>query len=199
MNWHDTRFTVIDTETTGFTANDRIVELSFLEFLGGKVLSAFTTLVNPGFPIPVEVSKIHGIEDSDVKNAPRFEEIVPVVCEWLAERTPLLAHNADFDIRMLSQSMDRRIWDASRPVVCTMQYAKYKHPVLSLRKKGHKVRDLAEFFGVPFDETQAHGAEYDARVTGTFAPMLLGHADLCDASLPLGKVGTQESQQRRRW
>lgn len=58
----------LDTETTGTnTAKDRIVELALV-----KVDKDLNTIdkellkVNPGIPIPLEASKVHGIYDKDV-------------------------------------------------------------------------------------------------------------------------------------
>ncbi len=81
---------IIDTETTGVdTTNDRIVELAFQAYypvpepadfeeaarIGDQAsmkgtyakVKAYRTLINPGVPIPVETTEVHGITDEHVR------------------------------------------------------------------------------------------------------------------------------------
>ena len=68
---------VIDLETTGVdTVNDRIVEISVLKIMPDGHRVQRTRRVNPGTPIPVGATAIHGITDADVAGEPRFEEVV---------------------------------------------------------------------------------------------------------------------------
>jgi DNA polymerase-3 subunit epsilon len=65
---------VFDLETTGTSVNlDRIVEFSFIKVMPEGTETIKTLRFNPGIPIPLEVSLIHGIYDDDVKNAPLFK------------------------------------------------------------------------------------------------------------------------------
>jgi DNA polymerase-3 subunit epsilon len=65
---------VFDLETTGTSVNlDRIVEFSFIKVMPEGTENIKTLRFNPGIPIPLEVSLIHGIYDDDVKNAPLFK------------------------------------------------------------------------------------------------------------------------------
>ncbi len=65
---------VFDLETTGININsDRIVELSYIKVMPDGSEIAKTYRFNPEMHIPIEVSKIHGIYDEDVKNEPIFK------------------------------------------------------------------------------------------------------------------------------
>ena len=55
-------YVVFDLETTGIScSNDQIVEISGVKVIGGKVTDQFSTLVNPGRPIPWQASQVNGI------------------------------------------------------------------------------------------------------------------------------------------
>ena len=65
---------VFDLETTGTSVKlDRIVEFSFIKVMPEGTETIKTLRFNPGIPIPLEVSLIHGIYDDDVKEAPLFK------------------------------------------------------------------------------------------------------------------------------
>ena len=73
-----------DLETTGVDpAKDKIVELAFVKLLPDGKRETITKRVNPGIPIPPEVTKIHGISDEDVKNCPVFKQIAHDLYEWM--------------------------------------------------------------------------------------------------------------------
>ena len=66
-------FAVIDVETTGLDPSAHaVVEVACLVIRGNEEIESFATLVNPGRPIPSEVSAIHGIRDADVAGSPTF-------------------------------------------------------------------------------------------------------------------------------
>ena len=59
---------VIDLETTGVNvAKDKIVELCIAKAKLDGTVEVKTKLINPGIPIPLETSLIHGIYDDDVR------------------------------------------------------------------------------------------------------------------------------------
>lgn len=65
-----------DIETTGTNVvTDRIVEICILKILPGSEQEIRTHRINPGIPIPPEVTAIHGITNEDVKNCPSFSSL----------------------------------------------------------------------------------------------------------------------------
>ena len=64
-------YVIFDLETTGISsAADEVIEISAVKVKGGRVVEEFSTLVNPGRPIPFAASQLNGITDDMVKNSP---------------------------------------------------------------------------------------------------------------------------------
>jgi len=114
-----------DLETTGInTAKDRIIDICIIKALpGGEVVSK-TQRVNPGIPIPLETSMIHGIYDDDVKDAPPFKAVARTLAQFL-EGCDLAGFNSNrFDVPLLVEEFlrasvdfdvkNRRLVDAQR-------------------------------------------------------------------------------------
>jgi exodeoxyribonuclease X len=107
-------FCVIDIETTGLDyENDRICEIGFVITTMEKVIYAVDTLVDPGIPIPPEVTKIHHIVDRDVVGAPKE---FPYGIK-LPPRDCYVAHHAKFDSAFLP-ALSRGPW------ICTKRLAR---------------------------------------------------------------------------
>ena len=81
-------------------AGGKICEIAVSVSQNKNVLEEFTTLVNPGIPISPDVVAIHGITNEMVKEAPRFEQILPRLVGMFAGCV-LVAHNADFYLSFL--------------------------------------------------------------------------------------------------
>jgi len=99
-----------DIETTGLNiATDRIVEISILKIFppdGGKKESK-TILINPTIPISKEVTKIHGISDLDVADAPTFKDCAKELSDFF-EDSDLAGYNCNyFDIPLLMEEFLR--------------------------------------------------------------------------------------------
>jgi len=97
-----------DLETTGINlVNDRIVEISILKIMPDGNEHVQTHRVNPTIPIPPEVTKIHGINDEDVKDEPTFEQLAKKLYLFLDE-CDLAGYNSNrFDIPMLVEEFLR--------------------------------------------------------------------------------------------
>jgi len=93
----------LDTETTGLDLKDEIVEISIVNEDGSILLDKF---VRPIQPIPSEATRIHGITNRDVKSALIWPILWREVRPLLAGRL-IVIYNADFDLRMMKQSMTR--------------------------------------------------------------------------------------------
>ena len=103
----DTEFVAFDIETTGLNAQlDRMTEIGAVIFRGSEVLSTFNTFVNPGQPIPAEITELTGIRDEDVADAPGEKEAMKAFLDYAGDR-PLIAHNAHFDIGFMRAAAQR--------------------------------------------------------------------------------------------
>lgn len=97
-----------DLETTGINiTNDRIVEFSVLKVFPDKRTEIYTERINPTIPIPLEFSKVHGIYEDDIKDAPTFKEIARKLASFL-DNCDLAGYNSNkFDIPLLVEEFLR--------------------------------------------------------------------------------------------
>lgn len=102
------RFLGIDVETTGLDpVQDRIVEFALVECDPKlRVIGTWSQRVNPEVRIPAAVSRIHGIHDEDVHEAPSFAHYARRVTD-LASEAVLIGHNLVFDLQFLNAELDR--------------------------------------------------------------------------------------------
>ena len=174
LRWDETPFIAIDTETTGFSRDDRICEIALVVTRGDRVLEVFHSLVNPGRPIDPGAQAVHGISDEDVAGAPRFEDIKPQVLRLLMTEMPWVAHQMMFDARMLSYVIPREEWPHGIYTLCTLDFSKNHHLSLKLHAK-HKLLDLASYLGINYDPDAAHNARNDAELLAKIVPALMGN------------------------
>ena len=107
-----TSLVAVDTETTGFdpAQGHGLVEVGCVALEGGRIGETWSSLTDPGRPIPAEASAVHHITDAMVRGAPGAAEVAAGVAERCAGRT-LVFHNAAFDLPFIAGLMGR----AGRP------------------------------------------------------------------------------------
>lgn len=97
-----------DLETTGIDhAKDRIVELAMVKMKPDGSRDTFIKRVNPGMPIPLESTAIHGIKDEDVKDAPLFKNIAHQLWDWMKNCDLGGYNSAKFDMPLLAEEFLR--------------------------------------------------------------------------------------------
>jgi DNA polymerase III epsilon subunit family exonuclease len=133
-----------DVETTGLVAGvDRVVELAAVVFRGEEVLDTFSRLVNPGVPMPPVASRVTGITDDLLAEAPPAAAALPQFLCMLGRGTPV-AHNAAFDVGFVSDEVERAGLSApAGPVLDTRGLARRAFPGRYSYGLGSLVRDLA--------------------------------------------------------
>ena len=99
-----THFVVFDLETTGLDPkSDAIIEIALIKCDENfKIVDEYTTLVNPGMPIPEDAQAITGITNEEVIKAPYFSDLREKVRDFIGNSV-LVAHNADFDTAFLRE------------------------------------------------------------------------------------------------
>ncbi len=112
------RLVVLDVETTGLGRADRIVEIAMLA-IGpeGRRDATFESLVDPQREVSAQAARVNGLSPDVLAGAPTFAELAGDVAAFLAG-TCLVAHNAPFDVRMLSAEFARVDvrFDPGRPI-----------------------------------------------------------------------------------
>lgn len=151
------RYCVIDVETTGFSPrSDRIVEIACALIDGSRVVGRWSTLVNPGIPIPPEATAVHGIHDDMVRAAPEAAFALGQARRLCRGRL-IAAHCATFDLAFVSPYVGEE-------ALCTMRLARALFP----EAPNHKNQTLRRYLGIDRilgPELQAHRALNDALVT----------------------------------
>jgi len=152
-------FVAFDTETTGLQVSDRLVELGAVRFRGDVVEGEWSALVNPGLPIPPEATAVHGLSDADVAGRPSAAAVLPEFLHFI-EGAALVAHNAPFDVRVLSLELLRAgLALPDNPVLDTCAIPRR----LRVEVPNHRLGTLASAFGI--SQGRAHRAIEDARVS----------------------------------
>lgn len=152
-------FFIVDTETTGFGKTDRVIEVAYTEYLNGEEIAQWSTMLDPeGCPITDGAFAAHGITVGQLAGKPKFIEIAPELCAVLSAGVIVIAHQADFDERMLRQEfeyigvpMPKAQW------LCSVGLARRLLPEM----KSHKLQLLAAHFNV--EVKSAHRALTDCR------------------------------------
>lgn len=91
----------LDLETTGLDIQlDSIIEIGAVRMKDGVVIAEYSTLVDPGFVIPVETTRITGIYQEDLRGAPSLPEVLPQIEAFIGDAL-VIAHNAAFDVSFM--------------------------------------------------------------------------------------------------
>ena len=98
MDNKEIKYAIIDVETTGMgIQGNRITEIAILVHDGQKVIQEYESLVNPERSIPHTITRLTGINDYMVADAPKFYEIAKEIIEITSDCI-FVAHNVNFDI-----------------------------------------------------------------------------------------------------
>ena len=104
----DGTFVVFDIETTGFSpVTNRIIEIGAVKVDKGQIVGRFSVFVNPQVPIPFEIEKLTGINDSMVMEAETIESVLPQFLDFVGDAV-LVAHNANFDVSFIKENAKRQ-------------------------------------------------------------------------------------------
>ncbi len=143
-----TGFNVVDVETTGLDSNlDRVIEIAVVHVdPNGTITDTWTSLINPGQDTGAQ--HVHGISNSMVEDAPRFEEIAAYLYDKLAA-LPLVAHNAKFDAAFITEELRRaglHTFSDDFPRLDTIELAK-----LSLNLPNYKLETCCKHLDISLE------------------------------------------------
>ncbi len=156
---------VFDTETTGLepSKGDEIISIGAVRIVNGRVLRGeiFNEFVNPQRTIPAASTKIHGITDAMVADAPDITDTLPRFHSYVGKGA-LIAHNAAFDMKFLSLKEQAISLPFDQPVLDTLLLAAHALG----REESLSLDGLSERFGVVLPPEDRHTALGDALATG---------------------------------
>ncbi|NLC87656.1 MAG: PolC-type DNA polymerase III [Clostridiaceae bacterium] len=159
QNIENSTFCVLDLETTGLSfRTEKITEIGIMKVKNGEVIDEFSTFVNPEKPIPQKVVEVTNITDDMVKDAPKIEEVLPKVLEFVGDSV-LVAHNADFDMGFLKHNAKELGYNSENTYLDTLGLAKQLFPNF----KKYKLGIIAEKLGIEVEV--AHRALDDVDTT----------------------------------
>jgi ATP-dependent DNA helicase DinG len=144
-----------DIETTGLDPQrDAVIEVGAVRFKGDRIEAEWSTLVNPGRPLPPFIVQLTGITDAMLAGAPRIIQILPELEAFIGD-DPILGHNVAFDVSFMHQ---RGIF-ALNPTLDTYDLASVLMPAAGR----YGLSALASALAVPV--RSAHRALDDAHTT----------------------------------
>ncbi len=145
----------LDLETTGLDPQrDAVIEIGAVRFRDDRVEATWSSLVNPGRPLPPFITQLTGISDDMLAGAPRWAEVLGALRSFVG-LDPVLGHNVGFDLAFLR----RRGLFGDNDMLDTFDLASVLLPAAGRYRLGA----LAESLGIPV-RTQ-HRALDDAQTT----------------------------------
>lgn len=164
----------LDLETTGIQRSDghRVIEIAMLECIDDKLTGVkFTSRFNPQRDVPEYATKVNGIKTGDLIFEPLFEQKSDLILDFIKD-SPLIAHNAKFDMKFLNHELNL----CGKPqlpnrVICTMEMAKS-----SIKGVKYNLNSLCDYFGFDRSHRDIHGALIDCELLAKvyFALILKG-------------------------
>lgn len=158
---------VLDTETTGLGERDEIVEISIIDMRGNVFID---TLIKPTILIPPSALVIHKITNKDISCAPYITKIITELTHLFQNNTVAI-YNAEFDLRMLHQSLrahgQRLPHNLRDNVCCAMELYSIFNGEYDTSKMGYKwigLGSAATRLGI-IVPGNLHRAKIDAELT----------------------------------
>ncbi len=154
---------VLDTETTGLDPNSghRVVEIGCIELINHvKTGNYFHSYLNPEREMPKEAEQIHGISTEFLKDKPLFRIVAGSFLEFIAD-SPLVIHNAAFDLKFLNAELDTLGLSLipSERAIDTVFIARQKFP-----GQPANLDALCRRFSIDISARTKHGALLDAEL-----------------------------------
>ncbi len=192
---------VLDVETTGLPSDKTpvaLVEFGYVVVTSDNEVKVAGTLVNPQVTIPWHATKIHGIQDRDVRDAPHFTAIAPAIAAMFGKFAIVGFNSTAFDVRVLQENLARAGQPCDAPAV--------QLDIRDVwRTNGHgergKLADLALHYGV--DQVSAHRAVGDALTTARILDAMIYRHGADDVrrslieTLTVHCAAAEETSQRR--
>ena len=165
--------TVIDMETTGFSIgkNDRLIEIGAASIVNGNIQNeTFHTYIDPKRDIPVEITRLTGIDDQKVNNAPEATNGISSLFRFIENNKSscIIGHYVDFDLFVLKRELSREKLSFSKPkAIDTLDLIQFLYPTWDTKD----LNEYAKIFNVPV--FSRHTAIGDALTTAHLYRVLI--------------------------
>ena len=181
-------YAIVDLETTGgMSKRDRITEVGIVIFDGEKVIEKYETLINPERSIPHEITRITGITNDMVANAPKFYEVAKKIVE-MTEGHIFVAHNVRFDYGFLREEFKSLGFTFTRRQLCTVRLSREKLPGL----KSYSLGNIIRHFDIKVNSR--HRALDDALATAELMKIIFRKTDPTETINMMVNKGIKESK-----
>ncbi len=102
----DSKFVVIDTETTGIdTSKDAILSIAAIKIKKFKIVNIYNTFIDGEVKIPEESKKYHNIEEHHLKGKPKIYEILPDLIKFIGNNAIIVGHHVKFDFDIINREL----------------------------------------------------------------------------------------------
>jgi DNA polymerase III subunit epsilon len=156
------RYIAVDVETSGLSPfqGGRVIEVAAVALQDGRIVAEYATLIDVACEIHPGAARVHGITRRMLQGQPAPEEAWRGFLEFV-ENSPLIAHNAGFDIRFIRHELARLGVSLLNQSICTLSLARRRYPQL----KNHRLESVARHVlgGIP-SGLCLHRALGDARL-----------------------------------
>ena len=152
-------YAIVDIETTGsYAAANGITEIAIYISDGESIIDSYTTLINPGMPIPYFIQSMTGINDQMVSKAPSFEKVADKIFKLLQNKI-FIAHNVNFDYSFVKAHLERSGFSFNTNKLCTVRLGRKIFPGLT----SYSLGKFCAAMGI--DNNARHRASGDAAAT----------------------------------
>lgn len=161
------RYAIVDIETTGsYQRSHAITEIAIIVHDGEKIVDSFETLINPETSIAPFVSRMTGITNQMLQDAPKFHEVAKKI--WtMTDDAVFVAHSVNFDFSYIHQEFKSLGADFRRKKLCTVRLSRKLFPGYSSYSLGNICANLG------IDIIDRHRAMGDAAATAKLFELCL--------------------------
>lgn len=168
----DLEYIAFDLETTGLSPIlDEIIEFGAVVVKGGKIHEKYQFFLQASEPLSDFTMRLTHITQYDVDNGYTQAEGIKKIFDIIKNKIAL-AHNASFDMNFLLQKFEEHNLGSSNTVyIDTLAISRMIQP----EAKSHTLQNVSGKFGVDYNVTVAHRADYDANVLGQLWIVFIKH------------------------
>jgi len=151
---------IFDLETTGLEPSlCDITEIGAFKVKGQELENVFSSLLKPTKPISEEITRLTGIDNEMVADAPSPEQALKNFVDFIGSNI-LIAHNIEFDLPFLKHHVKKHLGlELANPTACTLKISRHILPGL----KNHKLHTIGQHFGLPIQNR--HRSIGDVEIT----------------------------------